>query len=83
MSLSQTVNRLCSEPPFRLIARAILKCFPVSLLVRDILEISSRPMYRTGIYAAALQAKRQQVRETHDVAALNQLASLPKGVREL
>ena len=63
MSVTETFSRLCTEPPFRLITRAICKILPVSISTRDIWEISSRPMYLTGVHAAAQQAKRQGVAE--------------------
>lgn len=59
----EIVRRISAEPPFRLITKAILKLFPVSVATRDAWEISPRPAYLTGIRAAAVQARRQAIRE--------------------
>lgn len=63
MSLIEIVTRICAEPQFRLITKAIYTLFPVSVSTRDLWEISPRPAYLTGIRAAAMQARRQAIHE--------------------
>jgi hypothetical protein len=61
--LSRITFRLFSEPPFRLIARYILKLTATKASTRALWEISARPHYLMGILAAAEQAQRQGVKE--------------------
>lgn len=55
------LDRLAREPPFRIVARALLKHLPVPVETRARWELSPRPEYLMGIVAAAQQARRQQV----------------------
>jgi hypothetical protein len=55
------LTRLAMEPPFRVLVRALLQWLPVSLKTRVQWELSARPAYLLGVYAAAMQARSQQV----------------------
>ena len=55
--------RLAIEPPFRIAARAVLKHLPVSVKTRCQWELSRRPAYLLGVYAAAQEALKEQVHE--------------------
>ena len=59
MSLLKMIDRVCIEPPFRLAIQKILALLPVSVATIDRWELSPRPQYFAGVYAAALQAKRE------------------------
>ena len=50
------ISRLAKEPPFRILARALLKRMPVSTETRCLWEISARPAYLLGVWSAANQA---------------------------
>jgi hypothetical protein len=56
-------TRLAMEPPFRVLARAVLGRLPVSVKTRALWELSSRPAYLLGVLTAAGQARKQGVRE--------------------
>jgi hypothetical protein len=51
------------EPPFRILARALLGLFGVSVRTRALWELSDRPAYLLGVLAAAQQALEQNIRE--------------------
>ncbi|MDH4187434.1 MAG: hypothetical protein OEV08_10580 [Nitrospira sp.] len=51
------------EPPFRVIARAVLKYLPVSVKTRAWWELSRRPAYLLGVYTAAEQALQEKIHE--------------------
>lgn len=55
--------RLAMEPPFRIAARALLRCLKVSARTRALWEISKRPAYLLGVVTAAEQARKQGVGE--------------------
>jgi hypothetical protein len=55
--------RLAKEPPARILVRALLKLLPVSVETRALWELSPRPAYLVGVFHAALEAKREGVRE--------------------
>jgi hypothetical protein len=59
----QFLIRLGMEPPFRLLARALLKRLKVSVKTRTIWELSKRPEYLLGVFTAAEQALEQGVAE--------------------
>lgn len=61
--LSELLERIAAEPPFRVLARAALRRLRVSLPTRVRWELSGRPDYLLGVYTAATEAKRQNVRE--------------------
>ncbi len=54
-------ERLAMEPPFRILARAILRMLPVSVTTRALWEISERPAYLLGVVAASHLAKQQGI----------------------
>lgn len=56
-------SRLASEPPFRILARALLRHLPVSIETRARWELSPRPEYLVGLVAGAQQARRQGISE--------------------
>lgn len=56
-------TRLGMEPPFRIIVRALLKNFKLSVRTKSHWELSNRPAYILGILAAADQAIKQNVKE--------------------
>lgn len=60
-AIRETLDRLAMEPPFRIVARALLKRLPVSIETRDRWELSDRPAYLMGVHAAARQAEKQGV----------------------
>ncbi|MCC2682395.1 MAG: uncharacterized protein K0S36_1959 [Nitrosospira multiformis] len=55
--------RLGMEPPFRILVRALLKQFNVSVKTRSLWELSKRPAYLLGVLTAAEQALKQKVPE--------------------
>jgi hypothetical protein len=55
--------RLAMEPPFRIFARALLKCCKVPVTTRARWELSRRPAYLLGVLTAAEQARKQGVKE--------------------
>ena len=59
MGLLKMIDRVCIEPPFRLVTQKVLSLLPVSVPTMDRWELSPRPHYFAGVYAAALQAKRE------------------------
>ena len=61
--LRTSIGRLAQEPPFRVVARALLRHLPVSVATRARWELSSRPEYLVGLVAAATQARRQGLSE--------------------
>lgn len=61
--LSDRLATLAVEPPFRLLARAVLKRLPVSVPTRARWDISPRPQYLIGLLEAATEAKRRGVPE--------------------
>lgn len=63
MTASWFLQRLAKEPPFRILARSILKRLNVSVRTRARWDISRRPAYLLGVLAAAEQALKQQAPE--------------------
>lgn len=61
-SWTAVAARIAREPPFRLMVRAALRCFDARAEVRARWELSARPAYMLGVYTAAEQARRQNVR---------------------
>ena len=59
----EIVSRLAIEPPFRILARALLKHMPVSVKTRALWELSARPAYLLGVVTASEQARRQNIAE--------------------
>ena len=59
----EIISRLAIEPPFRVLARALLKYLPVSVKTRALWELSARPAYLLGVVTAAEQARRQNISE--------------------
>jgi len=57
--LKKFLKRLAKEPPFRVVARAMMKYIKVSVETRSIWEVSERPPYLIGLVEAAKQAKQQ------------------------
>lgn len=57
------MSRLAMEPPFRIVARAVLKRLNVSVKTRALWDVSKRPAYLLGVLTAAQQALRQRVPE--------------------
>ncbi len=57
------IIRLGMEPPFRILARALLKQKSVSSKTRALWELSERPAYLLGVLTAAEQALKQKVSE--------------------
>jgi len=57
--VKQFLLRLAHEPPFRIVARAILKRMNVSVETRAHWELSLRPPYLIGLVEAANQANQQ------------------------
>jgi len=57
------LTRLAMEPPFRIVARALLKRLPVSIETRALWELSARPAYLLGVLTAAKAARSQGVDE--------------------
>ena len=57
--MRKLIQRLALEPPFRLLAKAILKKFKVSIKTRAIWEMSKRPQYLIGLVEASSQAIQQ------------------------
>jgi hypothetical protein len=57
--LRNSIERIAKEPPFRIVARAILKKLNLSTHTRSIWEISKRPQYLIGLVEAARQAIQQ------------------------
>lgn len=57
------LQRLGSEPPFRVLVRQALGLFKISVHTRSLWEISVRPQYLIGTLAAAVQAKSQGVNQ--------------------
>ena len=57
------IERMAMEPPFRLVARALLPYLRPSIETRSTWELSARPHYLLGIFEAAKQAKKQGVPE--------------------
>lgn len=55
--------RLAMEPPFRILARALLRRFKVSARTRALWELSARPVYLLGVLTASEQALKQGVPE--------------------
>jgi hypothetical protein len=62
-SMMEIVSRLAIEPPFRILARAVLKHLPVSVKTRALWELSARPAYLLGVVTAAEQARQQNISE--------------------
>lgn len=60
---SSFLTRLAMEPPFRIVARALLKRLKVSVRTRALWELSRRPAYLLGVLTAAEQARKQRVAE--------------------
>ncbi len=56
------LQRLGSEPPFRILVRQALGLFKPNVNTRALWEISPRPQYLIGTLAAAEQAKKQGVK---------------------
>lgn len=61
--VTEAIGRLCMEPPFRVLARAVLGRLGVSVETRATWELSDRPAYLAGVLAAAKQASAQGVEE--------------------
>lgn len=61
--MMEAVSRLALEPPFRILARAVLKYLPVSVKTRALWELSARPAYLLGVVTAAEQARQQNISE--------------------
>jgi hypothetical protein len=61
--MSQTLNKLLFEPPFRLLIKAIYSALPVSVETRALWDVSPRPNYLNGILLAARQAIQQGIKE--------------------
>ena len=59
----EIVSRLAIEPPFRILARAVLKHLPVSVKTRALWELSARPAYLLGVVTAVEQARQQNISE--------------------
>src|SRR5271157_1858695 len=53
--------RIAKEPPFRLLARAIVRAFPCSVQTKALWDAVTRPNYLTGVLYAANQAKEEGV----------------------
>lgn len=54
--LTTFLLRLCEEPPFRILAKAVLKRAKCSIETMDNWELTARPHYFTGVRHAAKQA---------------------------
>lgn len=59
----RVLTRLGMEPPFRVVARALLKRLRVSSRTRALWDISNRSPYLLGVVTAAEQARSQHVAE--------------------
>jgi hypothetical protein len=57
------MRRIAAEPPFRVVARAVLQKLARSAQLRSRWDISPRPPYLLGMLAAAHQARKQRVAE--------------------
>lgn len=57
------IQCLAKEPPFRIVARAILKKLKVSVKTKDIWALSKYPQYMTGLVEASNQAIKQGHKE--------------------
>jgi len=55
--------RFAMEPPFRILARALLRQLNVSVKTRALWELTKRPAYLLGVLTAAEQALKQKVSE--------------------
>jgi hypothetical protein len=55
------LSRAAKEPPFRLLAKQILRSLPTSFRLKSEWDAVSRPSYLTGVLAAADQAGREGV----------------------
>lgn len=55
--VGRVLSRLAMEPPFRIIARALLQRLPVSVRTRALWDLSDRPAYLLGLLTAAEQAR--------------------------
>lgn len=55
-ALRNHLFKLIKEPPFRILAKALLGVFPVSVTTRALWDISARPNYLAGLLLAAEQA---------------------------
>ena len=62
-ALPPALLRLAKEPPFRLLARSLLKRFNVSVRTRAEWDLSKRPAYLIALLAAADQARSEGVDE--------------------
>ena len=59
--LSNIIMRIAFEPPFRRLAKEVLKVLRVRLTLRALWDISERPQYLLGLMKAADQAKTQGI----------------------
>jgi hypothetical protein len=57
------LTRLCAEPPFRLVSRALVKRFAKSAYTKARWDAVERPHYLMGVLRAVDQAKRQKLQE--------------------
>lgn len=57
------LRRLAMEPPFRLLARQVLRFVSRNVRTRALWELSRRPAYLLGVLQAADQAKQQGIKE--------------------
>lgn len=55
----ESAGRLAKEPPFRVLARQLLKLFPVPVATRALWELTDYPPYLMGMLKAAEQARKQ------------------------
>ena len=58
------IQRVAKEPPFRLLAGAIVRVLPVSIRTKAEWDAVARPNYLTGVLYAATQAKEEGRTET-------------------
>ena len=61
--LMSTIGRISKEPPFRLLAGAIVRILPVSLKTKAEWDAVARPNYLMGVLYAASQAKEEDRKE--------------------
>jgi hypothetical protein len=61
--LAQSIERIAKEPPFRLLARALLRMSTSSCSTRALWDLGARPAYLLGMVSAVEQAKKQRVAE--------------------
>jgi hypothetical protein len=61
--LSSFLRRLAEEPPFRLVARPLIKRLPVSIRTKARWDAASRPQYLAGVLGAVDEALQEDKRE--------------------